>query len=446
MRQHIGNDPVVVVHNYLESFRPFLSRTGDDNILLDRRFNGDQALYWLGDEKLVITSAPIRDFNTLAERWGYQNTTALSPQEMTPSLSEDILREEHLLEAIIAYAGEKKQIALIPYAATKEFYRLAEALQHSHGLKVALPESPTKNHLWVKDYLGTKVGFRTMFSQWSQGANGHKCPEGFVCEELPGVAEMVIWFREQEKGCVIKASQGGSGVGNLFLAHQEIPATPDAVIEHIKDNIYLHHDLFVVEEYIESPSEESPSAEFFIPPAGSGLPFMTYLCEQHFESSGRFAGVLIGPELKTKAYYPKYTETAMYIAHKMQKMGYVGYFDMDSVVDGEDDVYMVEINTRRTGGTYAHEFMEYKFGSSYYDRFSVLAHNKMAAGNCRTLQDLETTFADLLYPLNGQEKGLILLLTSTLPVKGTFGFLILGKTLKETKHIRAQMTARLKTG
>ena len=446
MRQHLGNRPPVVVHNYLESFRPFLSRTGDENILLNRRFNGDQALYWLGDDKLVFSSAPIQDIDTLSRRWGYQHTQSLSPQNMTASLSEDIAREEHLLEAIVAYAGEDKQIALIPYAATREFYRLAEVLRTSYRLDVALPESPTTNHLWVKDYLGTKVGFRTMFSQWSQGANGHKVPEGFICEELPEVAERVTWFRKQRKGCVVKASEGGSGVGNLFLAFPDIPASQGEILYHLKDNIYLNHDLYVVEEFIHSPRAESPSAEIFIPPVGSGPPFMTYICEQHFEPSGRFAGVLIGPELESKAYYPKYTETAMFIAQKMQKIGYVGYFDMDSVVDHQNNVYMVEINTRRTGGTYAHEFMEFAFGPAYYNRFAVLAHNKMDAGNCRTLQDLETKLSDFLYPINGEDKGVIILLTSALPVTGTFGFLILGESLQETKDIRSQMTARLHTG
>ena len=65
MRQHLNGTPVVIIHNYLESFRKFLSRSGDENTLLDRRFNGDQALFWLGDDKLVIASAPIENANFL---------------------------------------------------------------------------------------------------------------------------------------------------------------------------------------------------------------------------------------------------------------------------------------------------------------------------------------------------------------------------------------------
>ncbi|HKJ28335.1 MAG TPA: hypothetical protein VJ965_11900 [Anaerolineales bacterium] len=442
IRQHIRDYPVVVVHNYLESFRSFFSRTGDDTILFDRRFNGDQALYWMGNDKLVITSVPITDAAVLCKRWGYTQTKTLAPKNMTASLSQDILEEQELLEAILAQAGDAKKVAMISYAATPEFLHLAETLTKQYGLDVLLPECPTPERLWVKDYLDSKVGFRNLFPQWTHDDDRHKYPEGFICDNLDNVAEMVHWFRENGKGCVIKASQGGSGVGNLFMPLKDIPDTVVKIYEHLCSNIFLVQDLYVVEELIDSPTKESPSAEVYIPPLEAGPPIMTYLCMQHFESSGRFAGVLIGSEMEDKTWYPKYVDTEMFIAGEMQKMGYVGYFDMDSIIDEHNDVYMVEINARRTGGTYAHEFMEFVFGPEYFNRIAMLAHNKFDSGRLRTLPELEEAIADLLYPIKGEERGVIVLLTSTLS-QGKFGFLVVGDTLAETISLRAQMSERI---
>ena len=442
MRQHLGDYPTVVVHNYLESFQTFLSRTGDDHILLDRRFNGDQALFWLGDDKLVITSAPIANAETICARWGYQNTQTLSPKEIGVSLSTDILKDPDLLNAVLAYAGEEKKLALVSYAATPEFLHLAETLKQQYDLDILLPECTLPQNLWVKNYLDSKVGFHTLFSRWAQGDSRHKSPQSFICEELQRVAEIVGWFRSQGKGCVIKASQGGSGVGNLFMPFDQIPPNVPEILSILENNIYLAQDLYVIEELIKSPTYESPSAEVYVPHPQDGPPIMTYLCMQHFEDSGRFAGVLIGSELEDKVWYPHYVETEMYLAAEMQKMGYVGYFDMDSVVDENNEVYMVEINARRTGGTYAHEFMEFVFGPQYFNRIAMLAHNKFDCGSLRTLPALEAAINSLLYPINGEERGIIILLTSTLP-QGKFGFLAVGETLEDTINIRTQMAAQL---
>lgn len=442
MRQHLRDYPVVVVHNYLESFQSFLSRTGDENILLDRRFYGDQALFWLGDHKLVITSVPVADAKTLCARWGYHHTQNLSPKKFSASLSQDILQDPDLLAAILAYAGTAKKLALVSYAATLEFLQLAETLRREHGLEVLLPESPQPENLWVKGYLDSKVGFHTLFAQWSKGDNRHKSPQSFICDQLDIVAEIIGWFRNQGKGCVIKASEGGSGVGNLFIPYEQIPDNAAKINALLKSNIYLVKDLYVVEELIESPSHESPSAEVYIPRPEDGPPVMTYLCMQHFEASGRFAGILVGSELENKPWYTHYIETELIMAAEMQKMGYVGYFDMDSIVAENNAVYMVEINARRTGGTYAHEFMEFAFGPEYFNRIAMLAHNKFDSGSLRTLPDLEAAIADVLYPIGGEERGVIVLLTSTLP-QGKFGFLVLGNTLEDTTNLREKMAAKI---
>jgi hypothetical protein len=387
----------------------------------------------------VISSAPIAHAEYLCEQWGYEHTITASPSEFTPSLSMDILREPLLVEKVIQHAGPQKRVALVPYASTKELYVLAETLQEEQGLEVLLPESPQLENLWVKDYVDSKVGFRALVTQWIQEENSY--PFGYVSPDLEHLEEMTKWFRLQGKGCVIKASIGGSGVGNLFLP-LETMMTREGIVQKIKENPFLKDDLFVVEEYIISPNRVSPSIEFFVPHPEDGPPKITYFCDQLFEDSGRFAGMLVGKELEEKRWYPKLAGIGLHIAEQLQQIGYVGYFDLDSVEDAEENIYFVEINSRRTGGTYAHEFLYHVFGPNYGDEVSLLCRNKFPAGGITTLETLESVIGDLSYPMDGEKRGVIVMLTSAL-LLGYFGLIILADTLDETKRLYDELVCRL---
>jgi hypothetical protein len=441
MRQHLGDYPVVIVHNYLESFQKFLSRSGDENTLLDRRFNGDQALFWLGEPKLVISSAPIENAALLKERWGYQAVRALSPDAMSHSLSEDIIREPHLRQAILEFAGENKQIVLVPYATTAEFLMLVKILREEDGLNVLLPESTTPENLWIKDYLDSKVGFRSFLSLITSEKEALKYPQGFICADLEQAVEAADWLRRRGKGCVVKASMGGSGVGNLFLPLNTIP-NKDSIAKMVHQNDFLADDVFVVEELILSPESVSPSVEFYVPPEGRGHPEFTYLCNQLFESSGRFAGVVIGKELEQAPWWPEFSSQGQAIAQKLQNIGYVGYFDLDAIVDQDGNCFLVEINSRRTGGTYAHEFMEHNFGLDYGKRFTIISQNKQSSGSLRSLSALEAALDGLLFPMGEAQTGVIVMLTSMLD-KGNFGYLILGSTISEVSDLQERMLNRI---
>jgi hypothetical protein len=427
-----------VVHNYLENFREFLLQTGDSETLMARRFNGDQALFWYGPEKLVISSAPIENADLLRARWGYELTECLSPQEPGPILSHDIIHSPELRKAIVEYAGDAKQLAVIPYANTIEFFELVEALEKEDGLSIHLPESPFQEDLWIKKYIDTKVGFRTQLSEWL-GAE-YPLPSGFITTDLGQSADMVGWFARRGKGSVVKADQGGSGVGNLFLPLEVVRGSPN-ITNLLEENKFLRQGVFIVEEWIASEQQISPSIEFYVPRQGEGEVKLTYLCNQHFEVTGRFAGVIVAKELLEAAWYPPFRELGMRIAGNLQALGYAGYFDLDAILDDEGRAYLVEINSRRTGGTFAHEFLAQRYGEKYVDQITIISQNKLNS-RFRDLAELEAGIQDLLYPINDAERGVIPLLTSTLS-KGDFGCIIVGKSIKDVKDIQTNLFEKL---
>lgn len=432
--------PTVIVYNNLEAYFEFLNRAGDAQVLEKRRYRGDRALLWCGDPKLVLVTAPIPHADYLRQRGGYPGTRYLMPASPSFSLSQDIMREPALLREIADYAGAPRAVRLIPYATTRPFLRLADMLRRGYGLTVILPESPSPDCLWVRDYIDTKSGFRLLASRWLPDADD-LLPQGMACHNLQLAAEAAYWLCKQGRACVIKADRGEGGLGHLIIQPDACGAT-DGILEQLQANPFLRGDLIIVEEYIPSSRQLSPSLEFFVPPAGQGKPEITYLSNQIFLTFGNFGGVLISRELTKAPWYPTLARAGLTIAERLQAMGYVGHFDLDTVIDDHDRVFLLEVNSRRTGGTHVHEFARFHLGPDYLKEVTLLGHNKLPTGNITRFNELLDAIGDLLYPIQSTRRGIIITVTSALAVR-EFGCIIVAASTQEATLLQQQLLARL---
>src|SRR5260221_10194749 len=117
--------PTVVIYNNLETFYQFLNRAEDKAIIENRLYRGDRALLWMGSTKLVFVTAHVQHLSYLTTL-GYTNTICLVPEQPSPWLSLDILREASLIMQLVAYAGSEGIVQLVPYATTPQFLQLAD--------------------------------------------------------------------------------------------------------------------------------------------------------------------------------------------------------------------------------------------------------------------------------------------------------------------------------
>ena len=450
MDRHIAADvPLIAVYNYLEVAYDFLSRSHDEEVVRRRYSRSDRALLWLGDPKLAFVTMPVPHADYVRERLGYANTEVIAPMAPSTALSLDILAEPRLLERLLEYAGPARTVQLVPYATTPEFLHLAATLRRDYGLNVLLPESPSPDCLWVRDYADTKAGFRTLAERWLSHTPDWKSdwkspllPEGIVCRTFSQVVEVAHWFGQRGKACVVKADTGGSGLGHTLLWPDEGDAT-DSVMERLLANDFLQGDLILVEEYIQSSAQMSPSLEFFVPALGRGKPHITYLSNQLFDQGfGRFSGVILSREFMETSWYPIMAASGQVIAEQLQALGYVGHFDLDAVVDDEDRIYLLEINTRRTGGTHVHEFACFAFGPTYLGQSALISHNSLACGTIDSFDGLLAVIGDLLYPIGSEKRGVVVTVSSTLPTH-EFGCIIVGPTAAAATVLEQELRTRM---
>jgi len=429
--------PIVALYNNLEVAFKFLHRSNDGNVVEQRRFRGDRGIFWLGPSKMLVVTTKVPDAEYICQRWGYSDTHVYTPRHTTNQLSLDIMHDRRLLEKIVTYAGPKKTIQLIPYASTPELYVLARHLNEQSGLKVILSESPMEANLWVRDYIDTKAGFRSLISQWIP--EDDIIPWGFICQDVTQAAHAVHWFNRKQLGAVVKADSGESGLGHLIFTEPGLSF--ETLSGHLTEDLFLSNDLIVVDQLISSDAQLSPSLELFVPADGRA-PAVTYVSRQMFSDFGHFSGVLISRELTRADWYERLVQYGLHIANKLQALGYAGHFDIDTIVDDTGHLFLLEINARRTGGTYVHEFATMTFGKEYLDRVSLLCSNSVKCGEINCLEGLVESLDGLLFPIERQDRGVVITVTSSLS-KNEFGCILVAPDEQDILKLKEEMLARL---
>lgn len=441
---HIRQDiPVIAFCNILEAFIGLLSRaaTADEVERLSRgEFYGvDRTLLWVGDPKLAIGSYPIHHADYIRETLGYPNSRYIHPTDPSKWLSQDALRETWMIDEIVAYAGDAKTVQIIPYQTTLPFFELVEHLRNEHGLTVLLPESLNPSSHWVRDLMDTKIGYHSLVGRFLSDA-GDLLPLAFAAHNFDEAIQRILWFLKRGQSCIVKGNDGENGHANLIF--DDLTATGPAIRAALESLSFLHDTPMVVEEMIPSENELSPSLEVYVPPKADGEPKVTYISQQLFKGPGDFCGVLVSYDLKRAPWYATLERNGLRIARELQALGYVGMFDLDCIVSDGGRLYLVEINSRRTGGTHVHDFAMHRWGEDYLEYVSLLSNESMQSGDIRTHDILLKALYDLLYPIDDEERGVIVTVTASLS-EGKFGCIFVGQSEDDLLAMQDQVNARI---
>ena|GEM_PF-508324 len=441
----------LIIANTAETFRESTLRmrtpeAREHQMRFDQNL-GERGLFWAGDNKLVVTSQPVpKEFlRHVQTAMGYRHLEVRWPSEPTLCLSRDVWEDPALFRDLVTYCGHEP-VNLIPYTTTAEFLELAERLRQA-GAHIQLPESVDRRRLWLRDYLDTKAGFRALGQSLARELKVLRVAPGFVCRDRMQAAQVAAWFLERGESCVVKADQGAGGEGlSVFKPESAEVKTLQDILEVLDANPYLDNDLLVAEKFIAadvSVGGGSPSPDLYVPPPGAGEVEFSCLSAQTLAENGEFIGVEIHPNVLPAPLTLSLRQDSLTIAQVMREMGYVGPFDIDFVMGQDGEVYMVEFNMRRTGGSHGHDAAVHLFGRDYTQRAAVLTANKpVAEAGPISFDTLYESLHDLIYPMGHRHAGLILTNVSLLQY-GSFGYILLAPDLKQAYALRAEMSQRI---
>jgi len=400
----MGKIKAVFIGNILETYYQVYEKMPQrqkDYWLKHDWLEANRTLFYDADDKVVATSWPILETHQkeICQLMKWRNVFNLFPQSPSWSLCRDLAKNQQFLKLL----KDNPKIALIPYRSTEEFYQLVKSLRKK-GLTFTTPETVAPQETFLNLYYNSKRGFRHL---WPQALAGHqlkiKIPEGFIVGDQKEALAAGWWFRQHGKSFVIKHNWGTQGTGVKMIFLSQVPKNKTAFFNYLKTQLtdkFWQTTPLVVEEFIEQNEKilgGSPSVEFFISQEKTVQP--TYACEQLLEKDRKtFKGCFIYPQLNQHPLIKIALKAGIFYGEALANLGYRGFFDMDLVIAKNGQVYAVETNLRRTGGTHVHETAQNLLGKNYLRSFFVLSEDINLPKNKKfTYPNLKSGLKDYLY-------------------------------------------------
>lgn len=440
--------------NVLESFyRTYQSLPAKKRLFWTRYdvMEGNRALFYNDDDKVIITPFPINSqhFVRTLDLMGWKNVYNLTPTHPSSSICEDCMTDRRLRTQLIKLIKTTPGVALIPYRATPEFYRLMTHLKKK-SVYFTTPETISPEQEFVNLYCHSKRGFRHLFSLSVLGNSNFKIsiPEGFITANKEEALEAAWWLEQQKRSFVIKINKGTQGIGVSFNDYSKLPKKKKQFINHIRslltDRIWSE-PLIVVEELIEADKTKlggSPSVEFVINKNGKVTP--TYGCEQVLaEDKKTFRGIYIHQEVMSDKHIKEAFKAGKRFGQELARLGYRGYFDIDLVISKEDKVYAVESNLRRTGGTHVHEAAVALLGKKYWQSFHVIGEDIILPENSH-LTYKKCFFLLQEMAFNKKRKTGLIFCNPDMLTVNILNMIFIGQSKEKVNSLRQETKKRLK--
>jgi len=437
----------------------------------------DRFLFSEVDDRILITPVPIEKdfFEDACRLMGYKNTVNWWPEKVGESISEAILKDKQLLEKIVREIKPHSALSEVEglrrgkgdggikinsYAATPEFMKLVGELRDM-GLAFETPEIPEEKNRWVAGFFGSKAGFRQAIA--SLGKDFPAMPQGGICSNKEETIGWASYLLRNTAGCVIKANRGLAGAGLRIIKREEVRDVKN-IREYLKRIIEserywsfsegfsgalnapnIAFDAVVVEEYI--PADMSvcggnPNIELMIPQDGRVK--VLYPCGMWVTPEGNFRGIEFGKGAVQKEAAEILTKSGRHLGEYLEKMGYRGYFEIDYIPRSINEIYPIEANLRRTGGTHAYELALRLLGKDFTEHYYVTTNNLYDTPGFKgkSYLELKGTLRELLYPIKGQKEGVILTIINLLQ-KGQLGYVVVGESKERVAQIEKEFLGKI---
>jgi hypothetical protein len=407
----------------------------------------DRDIFSFSGQKNVLIILPyyidtefIKYFSELTEN---NQITVAFPKIHTGEICKDIINDRDLFNYIIRNTVKSKQVSVISYSSSTQFYILIEKIKNS-GINVFLKESPSIQDSWIVDFYGSKSGIRQLSLSSENDEPDFKMPEGLITSGINNAAKIAANTYLNYGGIVIKTNKGHSGAGIIIYRPHDLPknyvSAEKIIYSTLKKEKYWGYFPIIIEKYMEANQSIGggfPNVEYKINKSGK-IVFL-YYCSMRITKQGEFKGVEIHNSVLSRKISAQIVDTGFYIAENYKKYGYAGYFDVDFISNKDNQVYVSESNIRRTGGTHVYHLARHLFGEDFmYARYTVSNNLYVIKNNnIGTFSDLSNLLKPVLYNKTTKE-GLIIISISLIH-QHKFGYVIFGKNKKSISDIESKM-------
>lgn len=158
---------------------------------------------------------------------------------------------------------------------------------------------------------------------------------------------------------------------------------------------------------------------------------------------GNFQGVEIGHEVFSEEVERKIRKITRAIGEAFSDFGYRGFFEVDMQAAQDGEIYCLEANMRRTGGTHVFQGIKRLFGTAGLEK-KYVASNNWYPHPCltrMTYQNLKDALKDIWFsPATGV--GFLPTIVSSFKMEH-LGYMVIGNSRKETDEIEEKLKKML---
>ncbi|MDX2525291.1 ATP-grasp domain-containing protein [Streptomyces europaeiscabiei] len=304
----------------------------------------DQCVFWSARRRVLVLPHGVDRLwlEDVHAALGQAVPPVVSPHPRGGLLLQDLLGDGSALAALRGAVEGHERVRLIVWGATPGVYALAAAVQ-SWGPDVEL-EGTDEPHYWASLYLDSK--------QSCQDLAGYvpavRVPKTFTVtcdEELEGAVRHLTAIHRQ---AIVKSMFGVGGNGSAVVGVGRKALERFWSTAHREP--FLQTYPLLVQEYVERARDRGcPAVDLFIDDGGvRQIVLSSMTVDGH-----RFRDVAVG----TRSVTPDDGRRIRSVGHAMgtsaHALGFRGWFCVDFLVSSAGELYVTEINARRSGAAHS---------------------------------------------------------------------------------------------
>ncbi|MFZ5376052.1 MAG: hypothetical protein ACOZAN_00075 [Patescibacteria group bacterium] len=447
---HKKPEKVVYICNLSEDVWPFIQAITSDKARaaeIEENANlADRDLFTSSDENELVFISPKQLNPQFVEYYSQlcnmKDLEILVPSKHTGVICDDICQDEKIINRLVEISNHVKKLTLTSYSATPQFFNLVRLLR-SKGVTVYTPESPEEEDAWTVNFFGSKSGIRQLAQKSVAAEPDFLISDGLICVSILDAAKIAAKKYIKEDGVVIKTNKGHSGAGVLIFREGEL----SKIYEECQEQIYevLAQDAYwdkfpiVIESLINvNPAVGGgfPNVEFKI--SKSGRIDYLYYCGLRVTNNGVFQGVEMNDDVMNDRLMTRIIDMGFFIGEQYAAAGYRGYYDVDLVAAKNNNLYVSESNTRRTGGSHVYKAALELIGDDFMSDSYTLSNNSWHISCKPNFEQLYAKLSEVLFDKKTKE-GLVIT-SANLLSQGNLAYIVFAKNKKRALEIeqRAQ--------
>jgi hypothetical protein len=339
----------LIIMNSAEYFlrNPALNLTGAERERVVR-FVGtaecEHAVFWSSNPRVLLLPDGYNQqwFADVHAALGLQPPPVISPAMRSSLLVADLLQDGEAQLALREHLSGYTTVRLMISGPTQEIYQLAAVLR-GWGLIVELDTVP-EDLYWTSLYLDSKV---SCFDLARQLPDVRVAPGLIVGNwlELRGAVEMMLARHDR---VIARTAHGVAGDGSRVVTTEPGSLT-DFLDSAAADSFFAFPIL--VQQFIEhADGVGCPAVDILV--GDEGVEDIV-LCSLTVTDGRIFKSVAVGDGALPPLWADRLTRVAHELGEAARELGYRGWMCADCVAGADDQLYVTEINARRSGSMYA---------------------------------------------------------------------------------------------